>query len=180
MNDDVFLFQFGNIFKMALDRQENLYVAYFNRNLIEKYSLDGKLLMQISRKNGVDETNSFTTFPIRRASRDPETGELFNIRWEDRQIMNRITDGIETDHQGRIWVLSHFKNRFQRTEEPGPNDASKINLWRFEIYNPDGVLIGRLPVPQEKFEKMRIFGSTMFLIDTNKDMLIYEYEIVDL
>ncbi|MFC1561622.1 hypothetical protein ACFL4Q_01335 [candidate division KSB1 bacterium] len=49
----------------------------------------------------------------------------------------------------------------------------------FEIYDSGGILLDRIPLPVEYFGSFRIYGSTMYVIDSSNDMVIYEYEITD-
>jgi len=48
----------------------------------------------------------------------------------------------------------------------------------FEIFDNGGVLIGKLPIPQN-FNHMRIFNDRLYLIDRNEEMCVYEYKIVE-
>ena len=148
--------------------------------MIEKYSLDGRLLMQIIRNSGVEEIDTYKFQITESFYYIPSTEQFESQGLKERQYMNSFSSGIEIDRKNRVWVLSNYKQGFIYKDNILTPHNSNKDFWRFEIYNPDGVLIGRIPVPQDNFNTMRIFGSTMFLIDTNFDMVIYEYKIVDL
>ena len=64
----------------------------------------------------------------------------------------------------------------QPLKESGEHYELLNDYLNFEIYD-GGVLLDRLPLPVEDFSKFRIYGSTMYIIDSEKDMVIYEYEI---
>ncbi|MFC1733180.1 hypothetical protein ACFL6I_23015 [candidate division KSB1 bacterium] len=49
----------------------------------------------------------------------------------------------------------------------------------FEIYDSGGILLDRIPLPQENISVFRVYGSTLYIIDTYNEMVIYEYEITD-
>ncbi len=75
----------GNVVTTEVDAEDNIYVTYIVRNRIDKYSVDGKFLMQISRE-----------LPYEEEVLSPEV-----------RMVNNFSYGIQVDGKERIWVGTH-------------------------------------------------------------------------
>jgi len=90
---------------------------------------------------------------------------------ENKILMNFIA----VDYKDRFWVETFSRQREkQQTEEsekPGPD------IFVLEIFDQDYILLGKLDMPEYGF--IRIFEDHLYIIDSNYEMCIYEYKIVE-
>lgn len=143
----------GNVI-VAVDTEDNIIINYRNLNRIEKYSKDGTLLFILDRELGY------------------EAGITQNY-----QIFQFAT-GLETDHKNRIWSVTIKENDFPDETELLTKNFVVNNILMLEIFDTDGVLLGRIPPPLD-FSIMRIKGDRVYLFEYQEDMSIHEYRIVD-
>ncbi len=145
--------------KLDVDNSDNIYVTLLNENVIQKYSSGGNLLMQIDRP---------LNFPIEHKMLDYE-GRSFpeptNVSWD-----------IAIDIKGRIWVLTF--NSQPENKSSGSGLIEDYNRLTFNIFDPEGVLLGYVPLPNYT-NNIRIFGDSLYLIDTSTNMCVYEYRIIE-
>ncbi|MFC1564420.1 NHL repeat-containing protein [candidate division KSB1 bacterium] len=141
----------GNVVTFALDNRDNIYITYIVRNRIDKYSPEGKFLMQISRE-----------LPY------PEDDTIIQGK-----LINSFSNGIQVDGKGRIWVGTP---RVQLGEDIPAGESS---YW-LEIYDNNGVLLERLQNENYNYGcYMKITDDRMFIIETDKEMAVFEYRIVE-
>jgi len=159
----------ANFLSLAVDGEENIYAAFSSLNRIEKYSLDGRLLLSIDRALPYEITHRY-----KQSSMDVG-GRVALVDEPDFTPVNR---GIGIDRSGRIWVLSVQKAISQSSM---PKDYRIQDYVAFEIYSPEGVLLSRLPFPPEvvKFDNMMMRGDHLFFMDPFDEACVYEYAIVD-
>ena len=146
----------GNNFEMCVDKDDNTYAAFKEQNRIEKYSPEGSLLFRTDR--------SLINKPGFNKEKSRNLGSFFVPGF------NIASIGIGIDHKNRLWIPT-----YQKEKEEG---EELTEYCAFEIYNNEGVLLGKLPVPRN-FYSMRIFDDRLFLIDTYNEMCVYEYKIVE-
>jgi hypothetical protein len=159
----------ANFLSLAVDGDENIFVAFSYLNRIEKYSPTGKLIMSIDRILPFEVVHRYG-----KSSMDIG-GKVVSVDEPDFTLVNR---GIGIDARGRIWVLSVRKtiNRSQM-----PKDYKIGDYLAFEIYSREGVLLSRIPFPQEigKFDNMTMRGDHVFFVDPFDQACVYEYAVVD-
>jgi len=145
---------------IEVDSHDNIYLAFYYQNRIEKYSPEGKLLWASERplnfklKYNLEETKS-----------EMPDGEI-RIYFSPRFTI--ISSHIGVDYKGRIWVLTYMKNvkEDRKSEE------------KFEIFNNDGVFLGRIPQPEKRGGEWQIIDDRLFFVGA-ESMFIYEYKIVE-
>lgn len=159
----------ANFLGLAVDGDENIFVAFASLNRIEKYSPTGKLILSIDR-----------SLPFKIAHRYEKSsmdvgGKVVAI---DQPAFTPVNKGIGIDSRGRIWVLS-FQKAISRSEVP--KDYKIGDYLAFEIYSQEGVLLSRIPFPQEivKFDNMTMHGDHIFFADPFDQACVYEYAVVD-
>ncbi len=143
----------------------NIYVAFEHRNRLEKYSYNGELLLVSSRPLNFKETlqAEWVHVPSRKTS--PLPG--YNI----------VSRGMAVDSKNRIWILTPNRRIFCYNADEKDYPAEK-NKFDFHIFNADGIFLGSVPVPVTWFDMhMRIFGNRLLLIESKKEMCVFEYEI---
>ncbi|MFC1564419.1 NHL repeat-containing protein [candidate division KSB1 bacterium] len=157
----------GNTISIITDSKDNIYTSYYYQNKIVKYDSDGKKLMVVSRELPYPESE---TFEMKSYQKD---GEVKHYR-----KVNHVSMGIGIDNKERIWVP---RQKRELTEEELKNDGrTPDNNLLFEVYDPDGILLGHAEceLPQRVYAT-RVFNDRIFLIDCYEEMAVFEYRIVE-
>jgi len=187
---DLLMNRMGNQFHFALDKNNYIYIAFDYQNRIEKYSPDGKLLWKSDR-----ELDYSVTSPKKGESGLKRSGGRVEIRFPQ---MNRCSSGIAVDDKGRVWVVTLKRQikeeesvqtnvRAQRSSSgeramsisvAGNTDVRETDMYQLEVYAPDGVLLGKLPL-SHFVDGIRINKDNLYLLDKMRGMKYYEYKIID-
>jgi len=186
---DVLVNRVGNRFHFAVGKKNNTYVAFDYQNRIEKYSPEGKILWRADR-----ELN-YSTDPPKAKGEFKRSGGMVSMRQPE---MNRCSSGIAVDDKGRIWLVN-LKRQIKDEEKievgvtvqqgadgarsmgmlvGGNTDVRETDMFQLEVYDPDGVLLGRLPLNQF-VDDIRIKKDRLFLLDRMRGMQYYEYKIIE-
>lgn len=186
--NDILVNRMGNRFHFFADKEGFVYLAFDYQNRIEKYSPEGKLLWRSDRELDYDVSS-----PKAKGSRSGSGGRMI-VRMPD---MNRVASGIAVDDKGRVWVVT---NRRQIKEEEqvatnvqvsmmggqksttysveGNTDVEETDMYRMEVYDPDGELLGSIPL--DKFvDGIHIAKDKIYLLDQMRGMQYYVYKIVE-
>ncbi len=60
----------------------------------------------------------------------------------------------------------------------GNTDVRTTDAFKLEIFDPDGVLLGEIPLTHFA-DVIRIAGDSLFLIDRERGVTVYQYRIVE-
>jgi hypothetical protein len=168
----------GNIVIFDVDRNDNIYVSFMSQNRLEKYSPDAHLLWKADR-------------PLNYGTGIIEKGKV-----DGRSIptMKMVSAGVTADEKGRAWVLTlnrQIKKEEQvstimvggaggiaKVKSEGNLDLQKTDMYKLEIFSPDGVLLGEIPIEQF-VDYIRIIKDSLFLIDAARGAKIYQYKIIE-
>ena len=170
-----------NTFYYAVDNYDNIYVTYKYRNLMEKYSSDGKLIMQIDRPLNYDTK-------VKVKNKVSRGGQ----RWKDISV-NTISSGICIDTKGRIWVVT--LSRQEKDEEyasrstslsgesvtyelRGNTDVIETDMNELEIFNQEGILLEKIPI-KHFCNRIMIHKDRLFILDELHAMCVYVYKIIE-
>lgn len=159
--EDPFVYTYMNRIYYTFDKDDNIYVSFFHQNRIEKFTSDGKLVWKADRKLSYEQSKPGKSIVEEGIIRSDPT--------------NTFSDNIEVDGKGRLWVNTVIKQA-----EGKKNDKNYMpDVIMIEIYDPEGILLGRIPLPDLRdISTYRIFGDRMFFIDRKEEMAVYEYRIV--
>jgi len=147
----------ANIIQFETDEKDNVYFSFLAQNRIEKYSPEGQLIFTMDR---------------------PLKYRIDNIKGKRREdntsIGTRISESIGVDHKRRIWIQTYIKQQigYRRLPEYKPGE------FELEIFDNDGILLGRLPFPVPA-GRIRILENTLYIIDPTEEMCIFEYKIIE-
>jgi len=171
---------FGNIFSFDTDINDNIYLSFVHQNRVEKYSPEGQLLWK------ADRALNYGTDIIEKGRR--EGGNISAPK------MNTVSAGVTADEKGRAWVVTlkrQIKKEEQvitsmvvttggvaKTETKGNRDLQKTDMYKLEIFGPDGILLGEIPLEQF-VDSIRIVKDSLFLIDAARGAKIYHYKIIE-
>jgi sugar lactone lactonase YvrE len=180
---DKMLNQMGNGSQIEIDKDDNVYLAFFYQNRIEKFSPDGKLLWR------ADRPLNFSTEPIDKGKMEARGNSMSFYAPK----MNRGTVGVAVDSKNRVWVLT--MTRQLKSEEQivvtmtgnaagetrkitGNTDLRTTEIYKLDIFDPDGILLGAIPIGHFA-DGIRIAGDNLFLLDQMRGVKYYQYKIVE-
>jgi len=183
---DFMLNMMGNRVHFSLDQNDNVYVAFDYQNRIDKYSPEGELLWRADRKLNYD-----TKKPISKGGRSGSGGRVMIQAPQ----MNRASQGIAVDSVGRVWVAG-LERQIREDEQvsmnvsrnmsggkstqsvsvTGNTDLTTTDMFRLEVYDPEGILLGIFPL-KHFVDDIRIHGDRIFLLDRMRGAQFYEYRI---
>jgi sugar lactone lactonase YvrE len=174
----------GNLCQIVPDGQDNLCLTFVFQNRVEKYSPDGKLLWR------ADRDLNFTTKVL-------EKGKMENVGGSvsyQAPKMNVCSSAIAADDKGRVWVAT-LNRQIKKEEEvytimvggqggvakietKGNVDLQTTDMYKLEIFSPEGVLLGEIPVSQF-VDDLFISKDRLFLLDRERGAKFYEYQIIE-
>jgi DNA-binding beta-propeller fold protein YncE len=180
----------GNNTTFDVDGRDSLYVGYTAQNRIEKYSADGTLVWR------ADRPLNYTTEVKKKGKIETSGGRMTGTSGPE---MNSCSVGLAVDGRGRAWVVTY--DRQLRKEEQvqttmmmrgsrdggtsnvsvkteGNTDLRTTDAFKLEVFDGDGVLLGEIPLTHFA-DVIRIFGDTLFLIDRERGVTVYQYRIVE-
>jgi sugar lactone lactonase YvrE len=185
---DFLVNRLGNRYQFTVDKTGNVYVAFVYQNRIEKYSPEGELLWRSDRVLNYD-----VSAPKTKGERTGSGGRV-SIRMPE---MNRVSSGIAVDVEGRVWVVT-LKRQLRENEQvqsnvmvsmtggqrsmnfsvSGNTDERNTDAYQLEVYDPEGVLLGSIPL--DRFvDGIHIEKDRVYLLDQMRGMQYYEYKIVE-
>jgi len=173
----------GNSWEFAVDGEDHIYLCFLYQNRVEKYSLEGQLLWRADR-----ELN-FPTKLIQRGEQKitPTSASYIAPKF------NRVAVGIAADDKGRAWVVTC--SRQIREEEVvtimtsgspsgmtrktvGNTDLRTTDIFKLELFGPDGVLLGEIPLTHF-VDLIHVHKDRLFLLDRDRGGQFYEYKIIE-
>ncbi|MCP4724802.1 MAG: 6-bladed beta-propeller [bacterium] len=147
------------------DLSHNLYAVYRCQNRIEKYSHSGDLLMKIDRPVDFEIVNKVEA---QEWAGETETRKFYTYS------LTPVSERIGVDESGRIWVATFTAPIYWDNESM----AMKVPGITFEVFDNEGILLGRVPFPDTTWELIRICGNNVYFCDP-EFISIYHYRIVD-
>ena len=178
--------QMGNQVAFAVDEQDCVYLAFLFQNRVEKYSPEGKLLWRADRK-----LNYSTDPPKDKGKREASGGGVMI----QAPRMNECSEGIAVDGTGRVWVATLSRqpredeqvgasmsvtmsggDRKMSMKPEGNTDLRTTDIYKLEVFGPDGELLGSLPL-EHFVDGIVIKGDRLFLWDAMRGAKFYEYKI---
>jgi len=186
---DFLMNRMGNQFHFILDNNDNIYVAFDYQNRVEKYAPDGTLLWKSDREL------DYSTDPPKAKGGIKRSGGRVMIEQPD---MNRCASGVAVDSKGRVWVVTLKRqiNEEERVETNvrasmstsggrsmnvsvgGNTELRETDMFQLEVYDPEGVLLGAIPV-KHFVDDIFLNGDKIYLLDRMRGMQFFEYQIVD-
>jgi hypothetical protein len=168
----------GDTFSYSLDSKDNIIVALLYQNRIEIYSLDGNLLLRITRNLGFNE------------SKKAESIHQFEgtIYHGVKSLVNRFSISVSIDDKDRIWVLS-FRRVLSKEEilEKTPLSIEPVpEATQIEVYDKNGIWLEKIIPEQCDYSIgssgglfIKAFKNRLFIIDYYYENAVYEYKIVE-
>lgn len=176
----------ANQVKFAVDGEGFVYLAYLYQNRVEKYSPRGKLVWRADRKL------DYSLEPPKDKGKMEAKGGGISVRWPR---LNQCANGIAVDATGRVWVVTLTRQpredeqvgivmsimhtggeRKMSMKVEGKTEIEKTDMYRLEVFSPDGELLGSLGVGHF-VDGITIKGARLFLWDGLRNAKFYEYAI---
>ncbi len=147
------------------DKNYNIYAAFKHQDYIDKYNSEGKQLMRITRDLGYKVDNK-TADQIWYGK---ETSKTFTV-----MDLTNVSEMIGIDSKARIWVEAFEKQPVKGENLKILESGHKV----IEVYSNEGILLGRLPHPDQKLIFIKMRENTALFID--EDMVsVHIYKIVE-
>ncbi|MDH7511332.1 MAG: NHL repeat-containing protein [Clostridiales bacterium] len=176
----------GNQIKFAVDAEGAVYLAYLYQNRVEKYSPQGKLVWRADRK-----LDYSLEVPKDKGRLEAKGGGI-SVRMPR---LNQCANGIAVDSAGRVWVVTMTRQakedeqvgvamsmmvtggeRKMSMKVQGNTEIQKTDMYKLEIFNHEGVLLGSLAV-DHFIDGIAVKGPRLFLWDGMRGAKFYEYRI---
>jgi len=180
----------ANSFDYVVDKNDNFCLAYAFQNQVEKYTPDGKLLWK------ADRPLNYASGVLKKGKMERDSsGRVMSVSSPE---MNPCSAGIAVDDKSRMWVVT--LNRQLRKEEKvwtssimaggvggisnvsrkteGNTDLRTTDAYKLEIFDPDGVFLGEIPLTHF-VSSIRIIGNDLFLLDQERGVTFYHYKIIE-
>jgi len=178
----------GNASTFDIDAQGAVLVSFNAQNRVEKYAPDGALLWR------ADWPLAYGT-EVRKKGKMVQNEDGISFSAPE---MNSCSVGIAVDAKGRAWVVTYARQLREdekvRTMKMGGDMAGSVNsvsvktegnadlrttdAFKLEVFDRDGVLLGELPLTHFA-DVIRIAGDSLFLIDRERGVTVYQYRIVE-
>jgi len=178
----------GNATEFAVGENGALLVSFNAMNRVEKYGPDGKLVWRS------DRPLNYSTEVKKKGKVDRSGGGISMSAPE----MAACSAGIAVDGKGRSWVVTYNRQlkegekvQTSMTSVGGPAGVANVSVktegntdvrttdaFKLEIFDPDGVLLGEIPITHFA-DVIRIAGDRLFLIDRERGVTVYQYRIVE-
>jgi sugar lactone lactonase YvrE len=178
----------GNASTFDVDAAGAILVGFNAQNRVDKYAPDGTLLWR------ADRPLAYGTEVKKKGKMEQSEGGISVSAPE----MNSCAAGIAVDGNGRAWVVTYARqlkeNEKVRTKmmssdvqggvsnvsvkTEGNTDLRTTDAFKLEIFDPDGVLLGEIPLTHFA-DVIRVYGDQLFLIDRERGVTVYQYRIVE-
>lgn len=174
----------GNSWYFDVDGEDHICLCFVYQNRVERYSPEGKLLWR------ADRPLNYSTKLIEKGRQEVTAN---STRYFGPKL-NRVTDAVAADDKGRIWVVTRDR-QIKKEEEVtimvsgsvdrgstrkvvGGTGLRKTDMYKLEIFAPDGILLGAIPVTHF-VDGIWIYGGRLFLLDRDRGVQFYEYRIIE-
>lgn len=173
----------GNSALFDVDKNDNIYLSFYNQNRIEKYSPDAELVWK------TDRALNYSTELIKKGRLEVTATSQSYFPPK----MNRCSNGIAADERGRVWALT-LNRQIKKEEEIirsasytpagvtkktiGNTDLRTTDMYKLELFAPDGILLGEIPL-NHFADSIRILGDSLFLFDRDRGVKYYQYKIIE-
>jgi hypothetical protein len=177
-------FRYFNRTSFAVDKENNVYLAFAARNKIEKYTPEGTLHMTFDRPLNYEISEKIEKVKRRIGPREIELPQL-----------NFVSRSLAVDEKNRIWVLSfdrqltfeekpvtiHFAGeggQLEATDTLKTSESSRTDAFVFHVFENSGEFLGKIPLTHF-VDRVKIFGDRLYILEKDNEMCVYEYRIVN-
>lgn len=179
----------GNSIFFSVGPDDFIYSSFQNRNRIEKYSPDGRIIWRADRP-----LKFKTEKPLFKGKIERFKGGGISVegaRW------NRCSEAVGADSKGRVWVIT-LARQLKEEEEAGtstrmsrtnrgaeismrPNfsgEVSETDAYELEVFDPEGSLLYSYPLDHFA-DIIRFHGDQLYIMDRLRRMQVHVYRLVE-
>jgi hypothetical protein len=177
-------YRYFNRTSFAIDKEDNLYLAYATRNKIEQYAQDGTLRMRIDRPLNFGISEKIEKVKRQVGPRQIELPQL-----------NFVSKSLAIDERYRIWVLSFDRQltfeelpvtinfageggQLEATDTLKTSESSQTDTFVFHVFEKNGEFLGKIPLTHFA-DRVKIFGDHLYILEKDNEMCVYEYRIIE-
>jgi len=145
----------GNRLVFTKDDDDNIYLTLLFQNRIEKFTSEGKLVLQTSR---------------------PVPDKMHSRRTKKPNQYTLISQGIDVDSQDRIWIITRTKRPEKEERARRNTGLTETDMYRLDVLNNKGTFLKSFPLTHF-CDDMRIIDDKIYILDQYKTMRFYIYKI---
>ena len=179
----------GNSIFFYVGPNDFIYSSFQNRNRIEKYSPDGRIIWRADRPLKFKTEKPLFKGKIERFKGGGISVE--SAKW------NRCSEAVGADSKGRVWVITLVR-QLKEEEEAGtstrmsrtnrgaeismrPNfsgEVSETDAYILEVFDPEGVFLYSYPLDHFA-DIIRFHGDRLYIMDRLRRMQVHVYRLVE-
>ena len=145
----------GNRLIFTKDDGDNIYLTLLFQNRIEKFTSEGKLVYQTSR---------------------PVPDEMHHRTANKPNVYVLISQGIDVDSQGRIWVITVTRRPNKKEIPPAGLELTETDRYRLDVIDSKGTFLKSFPLTHF-CDDLRIIDDKIYILDQSRTMRFYIYKI---
>jgi DNA-binding beta-propeller fold protein YncE len=145
----------GNRLLFTKDDDDNIYLTLLFQNRIEKFTSEGKLVFKTSR---------------------PVPDEMHHRTANKPNVYTLISQGIDVDSQGRIWIITVTRRPNKEEVPPAGLEITETDRYRLDVLDSKGTFLESFPLTHF-CEDMRIIDNKIYILDQSRTMRFYIYKV---
>ena len=145
----------GNRLLFTKDDDDNIYLTLLFQNRIEKFTSEGKLVFKTSR---------------------PVPDEMHHRTANKPNVYTLISQGIDVDSQGRIWIITVTRRGNKEEAPPAGLEITETDRYRLDVLDSKGTFLESFPLTHF-CDDMRIIDDKIYIVDQSRTMRFYIYKV---
>lgn len=145
----------GNRLIFTKDDDDNIYLTLLFQNRIEKFTSEGKLVFKTSR---------------------PVPDEMHYRTLNKPNVYTLISQGIDVDSQGRIWIITVTRRPDKKEIPPAGLELTETDRYRLDVFDSKGTFLKSFPLTHFCSD-LRIIDDKIYILDQSRTMRFYIYKI---
>jgi len=145
----------GNRLVFTKDDDDNIYLTLLFQNRIEKFTSEGKLVLQTNR---------------------PVPNKMHSRRTKKPNHYTLISQGIDVDSRGRIWIITRTRRPEREERARRDTEITKTPMYRLDVLDNKGNFLESFPL-KHFCDDLRIIDDKIYILDQYKTMRFYIYKV---
>ncbi len=139
------------------DDDDNIYLTLLFQNRIEKFNPAGKLILKTSR---------------------PVPDEMHHRTANMPNVYVLISQGIDVDSQGRIWIITVTRRAKKEELPPAGLGITETDRYRLDVFDSKGTFLKSFPLTHF-CNDLRIIDDKIYILDQYRTMRFYIYKMLE-
>jgi DNA-binding beta-propeller fold protein YncE len=145
----------GNRLVFTKDDNDNIYLTLLFQNRIEKFTSEGKLVLQTSR---------------------PVPNKMHSRRTKKPNQYTLISQGIDVDSQSRIWIITRTRRPEREERARRDTEITETDMYRLDVLDNKGNFLESFPL-KHFCDDLRIIDDKIYILDQHKTTRFYIYKV---